>query len=122
MNPLEADDPRVIGDFRLQARLGAGGMGRVYLGFSPVGRAVAVKVIHPHLARDPAFAARFRREVIAAQAVNAVYAAPVVAAGPDDDPPWLATAFVPAPSLQDAVTAAGPLPEEAVLEAGGRAG
>jgi serine/threonine protein kinase/outer membrane protein assembly factor BamB len=114
LDPLEADDPRVIGDFRLQARLGAGGMGRVYLGFSPAGRAVAVKVIHPQLARDPAFAARFRREVSAAQAVNAVYAAPVVAAGPDDDPPWLATAFVPAPSLQDVVTAAGPLPEEAV--------
>jgi len=114
LDPLEADDPRVIGDYRLQARLGAGGMGRVYLGFSPAGRAVAVKVIHPHLARDPAFAARFRREVSAAQAVNAVYAAPVVAAGPDDNPPWLATAFVPAPSLQDVVTAAGPLPEEAV--------
>jgi outer membrane protein assembly factor BamB len=114
LNPLEADDPRVIGDFRLQSRLGAGGMGRVYLGFSPAGRAVAVKVIHPHLARDPAFSARFRREVSAAQAVNAVYAAPVVAAGPDDDPPWLATAFVPAPSLQDVVATAGPLPEEAV--------
>ena len=114
MNPLEADDPRVIGDFRLQARLGAGGMGRVYLGFSPAGRAVAVKVIHPHLARDPAFASRFQREVAAAQAVNAVYAAPVVAAGPDDAPPWLATAFVPAPSLQDVVATAGPLPEEAV--------
>ncbi len=114
MDPLEADDPRVIGDFRLQARLGAGGMGRVYLGFSPAGRAVAVKVIHPHLARDPAFAARFQREVAAAQAVNAVYAAPVVAAGPDDDPPWLATAFVPAPSLHEVVASSGPLPEEAV--------
>ena len=114
LDTLEADDPRVIGDFRLQARLGAGGMGRVYLGFSPAGRAVAVKVIHPHLARDPAFAARFRREVAAAQAVNAIYAAPVVAAGPDDDPPWLATAFVPAPTLQEVVRAAGPLPEEAV--------
>jgi serine/threonine protein kinase/outer membrane protein assembly factor BamB len=114
LDTLEADDPRVIGDFRLQARLGAGGMGRVYLAFSPAGRAVAVKVIHPHLARDPAFAARFRREVAAAQAVNAIYAAPVVAAGPDDDPPWLATAFVPAPSLQDLVMAAGPLPEDAV--------
>jgi outer membrane protein assembly factor BamB len=114
LDPLEADDPRVIGDFRVQARLGAGGMGRVYLGFSPAGRAVAVKVIHPHLARDPAFAERFRREVAAAQAVNAVYAAPVVAAGPDDDPPWLATAFVPAPSLHDVVAAAGPLPQEAV--------
>jgi serine/threonine protein kinase/outer membrane protein assembly factor BamB len=114
LDPLEADDPRVIGGFRLQSRLGAGGMGRVYLGFSPAGRAVAIKVIHPHLARDPAFAARFRREVAAAQAVNAVYAAPVVAAGPDDIPPWLATAFVPAPCLQDVVATAGPLPEEAV--------
>jgi outer membrane protein assembly factor BamB len=114
LDPLEADDPRVIGDFRLQARLGAGGMGRVYLGFSPAGRAVAVKVIHPHLARDPSFASRFQREVAAAQAVNAVYAAPVVAAGPNDTPPWLATAFVPAPPLQDVVATAGPLPEEAV--------
>ncbi|HVT69300.1 MAG TPA: PQQ-binding-like beta-propeller repeat protein [Trebonia sp.] len=114
MDPLEADDPRVIGGFRLQARLGAGGMGRVYLGFSPAGRAVAVKVIHPHLARDPSFASRFRREVAAAQAVNAVYAAPVVAAGADDAPPWLATAFVPAPSLQEVIATAGPLPEDAV--------
>lgn len=114
MDPLEADDPREIGGFRLQARLGAGGMGRVYLGFSPAGRAVAVKVIHPHLARDPAFTARFQREVDAAKAVNAVYAVPVVAAGPRDNPPWLATAFVPAPSLQDVVMTAGPLPEEAV--------
>jgi serine/threonine protein kinase len=114
LEALAADDPRVIGDFRLQSRLGAGGMGRVYLGFSPAGRAVAVKVIHPHLARDPSYAARFRREVAAAQAVNAVYATPVVAAGPDDSPPWLATAFVPAPSLQDVVSQGGPLPEEAV--------
>lgn len=114
LEALAADDPRMIGDFRLQSRLGAGGMGRVYLGFSPAGRAVAVKVIHPHLARDPSYAARFRREVAAAQAVNAVYATPVVAAGPDDTPPWLATAFVPAPSLQDVVSKNGPLPEEAV--------
>jgi outer membrane protein assembly factor BamB len=114
LNPLQADDPRVIGDFRLQARLGEGGMGRVYLAFSPAGRAVAVKVIHPHLARDPTFTSRFKREVAAAQAVNAVYAAPVIAAGPDDTPPWLATAFVPAPSLQHVVATAGPLPEEAV--------
>lgn len=114
MEALAADDPRMIGDFRLQSRLGAGGMGRVYLGFSPAGRAVAVKVIHPHLARDPSYSARFRREVAAAQAVNAVYATPVVAAGPDDTPPWLATAFVPAPSLQDVVSSNGPLPEDAV--------
>ncbi|MGD0241529.1 MAG: PQQ-binding-like beta-propeller repeat protein [Streptosporangiaceae bacterium] len=106
----------MIGEFRLHQRLGAGGMGRVYLGSSPGGRAVAVKVIHPHLARDGAFVGRFRREVAAALAVNGGYAAPVVAAGPDDDPPWLATAYVPGPSLQEVVTAAGPLPEDAVLK------
>jgi outer membrane protein assembly factor BamB len=116
MLPLSADDPRVIGEFRLHTRLGAGGMGRVYLASSPGGRAVAVKVIHSHLARDAAFVDRFRREVAAAQAVNGGYAAPVVAAGPDDDPPWLATAYVAGPSLQAAVTETGPLPEEAVLK------
>jgi serine/threonine protein kinase len=116
MLPLSADDPRVIGEFRLHTRLGAGGMGRVYLASSPGGRAVAVKVIHSHLARDAAFVDRFRREVAAAQAVNGGYAAPVVAAGPDDDPPWLATAYVAGPSLQAVVTETGPLPEEAVLK------
>jgi outer membrane protein assembly factor BamB len=116
MRPLSADDPRMIGDFRLQARLGAGGMGRVFLASSPGGRAVAVKVIHTQLARDAAFKARFRREVAAALAVNGGYAAPVIAAGPDDDPPWLATAYVPGPSLQEVVTAAGPLPADAVLK------
>ena len=116
MLPLGADDPRVIGEFRLHTRLGAGGMGRVYLASSPGGRAVAVKVIHAHLARDAEFVDRFRREVAAAQAVNGGYAAPVVAAGPDDDPPWLATAYVAGPSLQEAVMETGPLPEDAVLK------
>ena len=82
MLPLGADDPRVLGEFRLHFRLGEGGMGRVYLASSPGGRAVAVKVVHARLARDPAFLGRFRREVAAAQAVNGAYAAPVVAAGP----------------------------------------
>ena len=115
MLPLGVDDPRMIGEFRLHTRLGAGGMGRVYLASSPGGRAVAVKVIHAHLAGDSAFVDRFRREVVAAQRVNGGYAAPVVAAGPDDDPPWLATAYVAGPSLQ-AVTETGPLPEDAVLK------
>ena len=114
MIPLAAEDPQAIGEFRLRARLGSGGMGRVYLGVSPAGRAVAVKVVYPHLARDPEFSTRFRREVAAAQAVNGAYASPVIAAGPDDDPPWLATAFVPGPPLQDMVVGAGPLPEPAV--------
>jgi outer membrane protein assembly factor BamB len=116
MLPLGAEDPRVIGEFRLHALLGSGGMGRVYLASSPGGRAVAVKVVHPRLARDAAFLDRFRREVAAAQAVNGGYAAPVVAAGPDDHPPWLATAYVAGPSLQEVVTETGPLPEDAVLK------
>jgi outer membrane protein assembly factor BamB/serine/threonine protein kinase len=116
MLPLGVDDPRVIGEFRLHAQLGAGGMGRVFLASSPGGREVAVKVVHPYLARDDIFRGRFRREVAAARAVNGGYAAPVIAAGPDDDPPWLATAYVPGPSLREAVTATGPLPEDAALK------
>jgi outer membrane protein assembly factor BamB len=104
MRPLEPGDPRDVGEFRLRARLGAGGMGRVYLGYSPAGRAVAVKVCHPELAADPDFVARFAREVTTARAVNGLYTAPVIAAGPDDSPPWLATGYVPGPSLQTAVT------------------
>ena len=114
MQPLDAGDPRVVGEFRLRARLGAGGMGRVYLGYSPAGRAVAVKVCHPEFAADPAFVARFAREVAAARAVNGLYTAQVIDAGPDDLPPWLATSYVPGPALQDAVAGYGPLPAPAV--------
>jgi len=95
VEPLAAGDPWQVGAYRLRARLGSGGMGQVFLGYSPAGRAVAVKVIHPELAKDPMFRTRFRREVAAAKAVSGAYTAPVTAAGPDDDPPWLATAFVP---------------------------
>lgn len=119
MEPLTADDPRQVSVFRLQSRLGAGGMGRVYLAISPGGRAVAVKVVHPELARDPEFMRRFRREVEAAEAVSGAYTAPVVGAGPDDSPPWLATAYVPGPSLAELVGTAGPLPEAAVWRLAG---
>jgi hypothetical protein len=119
MEPLTADDPRQVSVFRLQSRLGAGGMGRVYLATSPGGRAVAVKVVHPELARDPEFMRRFRREVEAAEAVSGVYTAPVVGAGPDDSPPWLATAYVPGPSLSELVASGGPLPEAAVWRLAG---
>ncbi len=119
VEPLAADDPRQVGGFRLQARLGAGGMGRVYLGYSPGGRPVAVKVVHPELARDPEFMQRFRREVAAAQAVSDAYTAAVVGAGPDDSPPWLATTFVPGPPLADLVAKSGPLPEDAVWRLAG---
>jgi serine/threonine protein kinase len=114
MEPLSAADPRMIGGLRIEARLGAGGMGQVYLGFSPAGHAVAVKVVHPELARDGEFLRRFAREAAAAKAVGGVYTAPVVAMGLDDDPPWLATAYVPGPSLADFVARHGPLPEAAV--------
>jgi tRNA A-37 threonylcarbamoyl transferase component Bud32 len=113
MEPLSASDPQAVGEFQLRARLGAGGMGRVYLGYSRAGRAVAVKVIHPELARDPEFRLRFSREVAAARAVSGMYTAPVVASGVDADPPWLATAYVPGPSLSDVVNRHGPLPEAA---------
>jgi hypothetical protein len=114
MEALSANDPPAVGEFQLRARLGAGGMGLVYLGYSPAGRAVAIKVVHPELARDAEFRQRFGREVAAARAVSGMYTAPVVAAGLDDDPPWLATAFVPGPSLADVIARHGPLPEPAV--------
>ena len=114
MEPLSANDPRLVGEFALRARLGSGGMGRVYLGFSPGGRAVAIKVVHPELARDPEFLRRFRQEVAAARAVSGMYTAPVVGSGVDDDPPWLATAYVPGPPLADVVSRHGPLAEAAV--------
>jgi Protein kinase domain len=114
MRALTADDPRVIGEYRLRARLAAGGMGRVYLGLSPAGRAVAVKVVHPDLARDADFLRRFQQEVVAARAVSGIYTAPVVASGLDERPPWLATAFVPGPALDQLVTEHGPLPEPAL--------
>jgi eukaryotic-like serine/threonine-protein kinase len=112
---LRPGDPELIGPYRLRGRLGAGGMGRVYLGLSPGGRAVAVKVIRAELAQDPEFRARFRREVSVARTVSGLYTAPVLDADTDGPEPWLATAYVPGPSLADAVTQHGPLPAASVL-------
>ena len=114
MKVLAADDPRVIGEYRLRAQLGSGGMGRVYLGLSPAGRAVAIKVVNPDLAGDEEFLHRFAQEVAAARAVSGIYTAPVVASGLNERPPWLATAFVPGPSLDQVVSENGPLPEPAL--------
>jgi hypothetical protein len=111
MKALAADDPLVIGEFRVRMPLGQGGMGRVYLGLSPAGRAVAVKVLHRELARDDAFLRRFEREIAAARAVSGIFTAPVVATGLDERPPWLATVFVPGPSLEQVVHDHGVLPE-----------
>ena len=114
MESLAATDLRGVGEFRLLARLGSGGMGQVFLASSLAGRIVAVKVIHRELCQDTEFVRRFRNEVEAAQKVSGWYTAPVVAAGVDDNPPWLATAFVPGPSLEDIVSRYGPLPLPAV--------
>ncbi|MFF6806355.1 protein kinase [Streptomyces sp. NPDC012616] len=118
MQPLRPEDPEQLGPYRLVARLGAGGMGRVYLARSSAGRVVAVKVIRPEMADDDNFRIRFRREVAAAAAVGGAYTAHVVDAAPDDETPWLATDHVPGPTLAEAVAAHGPLPVETVLALG----
>lgn len=118
MQPLEAGEPHTIGAYRLLGRLGAGGMGRVYLGRSAGGRTVAVKVVHPHFALDEQFRARFRREVESARRVGAQWTAPVLDADPDAPVPWVATGYVAGPPLSQAVTAHGPLPEYAVRTLG----
>ena len=113
--PLEDGDPRVVGGYRLAARLGSGGMGRVYLSHTPGGRAVAVKVIRPELAENAEFRKRFRAEVASASRVHGLYTAPVVDSDTEGAMPWCATAYVPGPSLADAVRDHGPLPVDTVL-------
>ncbi|AVH60433.1 MULTISPECIES: bifunctional serine/threonine-protein kinase/ABC transporter substrate-binding protein [Streptomyces] len=111
---LTPSDPARIGGHRLLARLGAGGMGAVYLGRAESGELAAVKVILPEYADQPEFRARFRREVAAARRVDSPWAVPVTGADPDAPAPWLATAFVPGPSLAEAVATCGPLPPRGV--------
>jgi serine/threonine protein kinase len=107
-------DPQRVGPYRIVGRLGSGGMGWVYLGRSTSGRALAVKVVRPELAADPEFRRRFAREVEAARAVSGAFTAAVVDADALGEPPWLATLYVPAPSLAESVERSGPLPEEQV--------
>ncbi len=114
VEPLRRWDPEQIGGYVLVGRLGAGAMGRVYLGRSAAGRLVAVKTIKIELADEPDFRTRFAQEVAAARRVSGAFTAAVVAADPEADMPWLATAYVPAPSLAGLVRACGPLPVPAV--------
>jgi outer membrane protein assembly factor BamB/tRNA A-37 threonylcarbamoyl transferase component Bud32 len=111
---LTAHDPRRIGPFEVLGRLGAGGMGLVYLARSAAGRRVAIKTVRAELAEDPLFRSRFKREIEAAKKVSGFYTAAVVDADADAPVPWLATAYVPAPSLEDLVGECGPLPVDAV--------
>ncbi|MGC9541630.1 serine/threonine-protein kinase [Streptomyces sp. UG1] len=118
MQPLGADEPTVVGPYRLLGRLGSGGMGRVYLGRSAGGRTVAVKIVHPHFALDEEFRARFRREVEAARRVGGAWTAPVLDADPEAAVPWVATAYAAGPSLSSAVTDSGALPAHSVRALG----
>ncbi|MDG9719969.1 PQQ-binding-like beta-propeller repeat protein [Streptomyces sp. DH24] len=111
---LTQHDPRRIGPFEVLGRLGAGGMGLVYLARSASGRRVAIKTVRTELAEDQLFRVRFTREVEAARAVSGFYTAAVVDADPRAAVPWLATAYVPAPSLEEIVNQCGPLPAQAV--------
>ncbi|MGH3153838.1 MAG: serine/threonine-protein kinase, partial [Streptosporangiaceae bacterium] len=112
--PLRRWDPERIGPYVILGRLGAGAMGQVYLGRSAAGRLVAVKTIKVDLAEDAGFRTRFAQEVAAAGKVSGFFTAAVVEAYPEADLPWLATAYVPAPSLARLVKACGPLPVDAV--------
>jgi serine/threonine protein kinase len=103
-------DPERIGPYAIVSRLGAGAMGQVYLARSAAGRLVAIKTIKPELAEEEGFRTRFAQEVAAARRVSGFFTAAVVEADPDADVPWLATAYVPAPSLRRMVQVCGPLP------------
>ncbi|MGW1993819.1 bifunctional serine/threonine-protein kinase/transporter substrate-binding domain-containing protein [Embleya sp. NPDC001921] len=111
MDAVGAEDPRWIGSFAVLGRLGAGGMGQVFLARSPGGRLVAVKTVHAELAADPHFRRRFAAEISAMRRIGGFWTAAFVDADADAETPWLATAYISGPSLTRAVTAHGPLPE-----------
>lgn len=120
MERLRSSDPARIAGHRLLGRLGAGGMGVVYLARTATGSLVALKVLAAEYAEDTGFRERFRREVEVARRVGSPWAVPLVDADPDAEAPWLATAYVPGPSLAEAVTSYGPLAEHGLRILGGR--
>ncbi|MFK0152595.1 PQQ-binding-like beta-propeller repeat protein [Streptomyces sp. NPDC090493] len=109
MTPLSTGDPESIGGYTLLGRLGAGGMGVVYLGVSASGRQVAVKLVRGAYAQEEEFRTRFRQEIAAARRVSGAFTAPVVDADPDAERPWMATLYVPGLNLAEVVEKDGPL-------------
>ncbi|GHB49333.1 serine/threonine protein kinase [Streptomyces viridiviolaceus] len=105
----EAEFPEYAGHYRLESCLGSGGMGVVHLARSTSGLKLAVKVVHAEFAKDPEFRGRFRQEVAAARRVSGAFTAPVVDADPDAARPWMATLFIPGPTLSEQVKRNGPL-------------
>ncbi len=114
IQPLAAGDPQLLGRYQLIGLLGHGGMGRVYLAVSPAGGQVAVKVMHPQFAGDTAFRERFKREAEVAQLVSGPFTARVLESGVNERTPWLATEYIPGPTLAQLVTEHGPLPDTSV--------
>lgn len=112
--PLGAHDPQSVGPYELLARLGAGGMGQVYLARGPAGRPAAVKVVRDDYAKEHDFRPRFRAEVAAARAVSSPFVVPLIDADPEAELPWLATEYVRGTALRELVVGCGPLPEQAV--------
>ncbi|PSJ26569.1 hypothetical protein B7P34_22070 [Streptosporangium nondiastaticum] len=117
LEPLRETTPRRIGPYELLARLGSGGMGDVHLARGPEGT-VALKTVRAALAGEPGFRARFRREIAVARSVDSPHVARLTGGDADADPPWLATEYVPGPTLAEAVRLAGPLPAGTVLALG----
>ncbi|MFD3382134.1 MULTISPECIES: PQQ-binding-like beta-propeller repeat protein [unclassified Streptomyces] len=105
----EAELPEYAGQYRLESRLGSGGMGVVHLARSTSGLRLAVKVVHAEFAKDPEFRGRFRQEVAAARRVSGAFTAPVVDADPEAERPWMATLFIPGLTLAEHVKRNGSL-------------
>jgi hypothetical protein len=118
MDSIQPGDPVRVGSYRVIGRLGAGGMGQVFLGVSRAGRKVAIKLISPQYASSPAFRERFAREIDAARQVGGFHAAQVVDADPSAERPWMVTAYVEGPTLDEEVRRHGPLPAHRVRELG----
>jgi outer membrane protein assembly factor BamB len=110
--------PSSVGEYRIERRIGAGGMGVVYLAVSPAGRRVALKIIRREFADDADYRARFRHEIEAARQVGGAFTAPVVSADADADPPWMATQYFDAPTLAERVRKDGAFGENAMWRLG----